>query len=687
MLAHVLMQREAALTRAEKNRVGLSLYGLALSSPNQAFWTTVRPNMSDADIEDSLMAIGVDPAAMGDMSKAPTVRTVDKRTGMVVDRPNPLYAKMDNALVVKVNGENRVILFNETNERAMRLVGSLKNLDGLTKLDLAGSLVGKITRFMASMSTQYNPAFGMVNFLRDVQGALVNLSTTEIAGKQLEVMGHVPAALKGIARALQDAGQSNTWSALFDEFQRAGGQTGYRDMLKSANERASLLEKELGLAKDNGRLTVGKVSHGVLDVLDGFNTTLENGVRLAAYKVAHDQGLSPAKAARLARELTVDFNRKGRAGRELGPLYAFFNAAVQGSERTIRTVAKNPGKVLTGGLALGVLQALMLAAAGFEDDEIPEFEKARSLIIPTGDKKYVKIPLALGLHVIPNAGRTITELLMSGGTDLGEKSVNALGELLGSFNPLGGGNVFTAHGLATTIAPTVVDPLLDLGFDKNFAGNSISKFRYPGDARPGYSVSKESTQRSFMGREVYAGIAKAINYASGGDAYEQGLASPTPEQVRYVFGAIGGGLYREIEKTLNAAEAMATGKEMKAGEVPYGSRFAGEVNMADVERGRYFKNVERISDVRAQVKAAANAGDDEAIERLANKRPAEFAMSDHLGKIQYDLSQLNALANERIGDLDGLKDVDEARQELMTSLNLTMKQLEMEAAGDFEIDK
>jgi hypothetical protein len=35
----------------------------------------------------------------------------------------------------------------------------------------------------------------------------------------------------------------------------------------------------------------------------------------------------------LARELTVDFNRKGRAGRELGPLYAFFNASVQGGER------------------------------------------------------------------------------------------------------------------------------------------------------------------------------------------------------------------------------------------------------------------------------------------------------------------------------------------------------------------
>jgi hypothetical protein len=43
VLAHVLMQREAAITRAEKNRVGLSLYGLALSHPNRDFWTTIKP--------------------------------------------------------------------------------------------------------------------------------------------------------------------------------------------------------------------------------------------------------------------------------------------------------------------------------------------------------------------------------------------------------------------------------------------------------------------------------------------------------------------------------------------------------------------------------------------------------------------------------------------------------------------
>jgi hypothetical protein len=42
----------------------------------------------------------------------------------------------------------------------------------MTKLDLANSVVGKATRWLASVNTQYNPAFGLVNLTRDVAGGL-----------------------------------------------------------------------------------------------------------------------------------------------------------------------------------------------------------------------------------------------------------------------------------------------------------------------------------------------------------------------------------------------------------------------------------------------------------------------------------------------------------------------------------
>ena len=681
MLAHVLMQREAAITRAEKNRVGLSLYGLALSEPNSNFWTTIRPQMSDADIEQSLTAMGVDPAAIAGMERAPTIMTINKSTGQVQSTPNPMYKNRPNALVLKVGGEDRVILFNEGDERAMRLAENLKNLDGLTSLDLAGSVIGKATRFMASMATQYNPAFGFVNLVRDTQGALVNLSSTELAGKQVAVLADVPSAIKGIARDIR-GGARTPWSDLYQQFQDDGGQTGYKEMWRTADDRAKAIQKELDQLAKAGKLTPGKAAHAVLDLLDGFNTTLENAVRLSAYKQGMDQGMSRPAAAKLARELTVDFNRKGRAAREISPLYAFFNAALQGTARTVQTLKGPAGaKIIAGGLGLGVLQAFMLATAGYDDEDVPEFVKSRALVIPMypfNAKKYISIPLPLGLHVLPNTGRVLAELSMSKGKDIGKKSFDALGEIAGSFNPLGGGNIFTTHGLLTTMAPTVVDPLIDLATNTNFAGNKISRETFAGDKRPGYMLGKEGTARMATG-QVYTGIAQGINWVmSGGDNMKRGVGdiSPTPEQVRYIIGTIGGGLYREVEKTLNVAQAMANDEPVKSSQIPLGGRFYGEVDEAQVNKSKFFKAMDKISDVKSQMKVAENARDAEAFRRILAENPQEVALMKSFGKVQQSLSDLNKLAMESVGDREKLKQIDTARDQLIAQTVGIMKQME-----------
>ena len=424
ILAHVLMQREAAITRAEKNRVALSLYGQALSHPNPEFWTTIKPSMTAASIAAELVKMGVDPmtAQLG-MDGVPTITTVDKSTGKKVERPNPLYKSLPGAIPLKVNGEDRVLMLNTKNERGQRLAENLKNLDGLTKLDLANTIIGKSTRWLASVNTQYNPAFGLSNLVRDALGGAVNLGSTELRGNALKVLAETPVAILGIARELASGGQTGKWQTLYRQFQADGGQTGYKENFRDAGDRAKAIEKELA-GIERGKLHPARAAHAILDLLDGFNTTLENAVRLSAYKAGLDNGMSGAHAARLGRELTVDFNRKGRAGREAGPLYAFFNASVQGITRGVETMKGPTGRnVILGGLGLGVLQALMLAAAGYDDDELPEFVKTRSLIIPLfgPDKHYVAIPYPLELVMIPNTGRVLTEALSSCDCPKGQK--------------------------------------------------------------------------------------------------------------------------------------------------------------------------------------------------------------------------------------------------------------------------
>ncbi|MCY1166226.1 Inorganic Pyrophosphatase [compost metagenome] len=683
ILAHVLMQREAAITRAEKNRVALALYGQALSHPNPDFWTTIRPGMKAAEIAAELQAMGVDPmtAEVG-MEGVPTIRTVDPITNKVVDRPNPIYKNLPGAIPLKVNGADRVLMLNVENERGRRLAESLKNLDGLTQLDLAGSIIGKATRWLAAVNTQYNPAFGLVNLSRDVLEGAINIGSTDLRGNSTRVLAQVPLAVQGIARELAAEGKGGSWGTLYKQFVADGGQTGFKENFRDPNERARAVEKELERLHSAGKLTPGNAAHAALDLLDGFNTTLENAVRLSAYKVGLENGMSRAAAARLARELTVDFNRKGRAGREVGPLYAFFNASVQGAERALRTLrGPTGGRIIAGGLALGVLQALMLAAAGYDDDEVPEFVKTRAFVIPLnwsgkGEKKHILIPLPLGFLMVPNTGRVLTELTLNGGKDMGKRIVEAVGTIAGSFNPLGGGNIFTPDGALRTLAPTLVDPLIELGFNKNFAGSPIEKQAYGSetDGRPGAARVKESTQRSTTG-QAYIGISKAINTLAGGTPYQAGVVSPTPERVRYIAQTVGGGVLREIEKTINASTAAAAGGKVKSSQIPVLGRFYGEVDDDQVAMTRYYEGSKKLKTLESSLNAAKKAGDGAAMLKMLEEHP-EAAFIKAQSRVQSEISKLNKQAVGIVDNPEVMKVIDSARVEKMKALTDAIEEME-----------
>jgi hypothetical protein len=259
ILTHVLMQRESAITNAEKNRVGVALYGLVMTNPNNEFWTTVRPGMKADKISEELNRMGVDPAtALAGMQSTPTITALDKATGQVTRRLNPAYKQMENAITLKVNGEDRVILLNADNPRALRLARAMKNMDGLTSIDWSTGVlhkffpntvpswvgVGPATRWMGAVLTQYSPSFGVSNFIRDIQGGALNLSSTDARSKRLEVLGNAPRAAAMIAAELSGL-PSGQWGKLFRQFQADGGQTGFRDLFRDVKDRALQMERDL----------------------------------------------------------------------------------------------------------------------------------------------------------------------------------------------------------------------------------------------------------------------------------------------------------------------------------------------------------------------------------------------------------------------------------------------------------
>ena len=669
IFANIAAQRERAIVRSEKSRVGTALYGLAIQNPNPEFWLPVNPDAikdQDALIKE-LKAMGIDAEDAKSIIQEPKTPYIDEQTGLVAYRVNPLLRNSDNVFPVRIDGKDRFIFFNPNDERAMRMVSAIKNLDA-EGLGLILGTAAKFTRWIASVNTQYNPVFGAYNFIRDVGGAQFNLTTTPLAGKQAAVTAGVFPALKGIYKDLRSerAGEGaakGEWSELWEEFQREGGATGYRDQFSKSKEELNIIEKNIReLEKGN----IKKGVQAVFNWLSDYNDALENAVRLSAYKVALDQGISKERAASIAKNLTVNFNRKGASGQQAGALYAFFNASVQGTTRLMETLKGPKGKqIIAGGLLLGSVQALALAMAGFGDDEPPEFVKERNLVIPLPGGTYFAIPMPLGLHVIPNAGRIATEMVLTGGKGSAKKIANMTGVLLDSFNPVGNAGLSMQ-----TVAPTLLDPIAAIFENRDSFGRPIAKEDRATNPSPGYTRSRDTASA------ISKGISEFLNYASGGTKYQKGLVSPTADQLDFLIGQATGGVGREVMKTEQAITSLVTGEELPSYKVPLVGRFYGDIGSQAAQSNKFYDNITNMANHEAEIKGRKKNGED--VSGYLEDNP-EARLWSQANALENEISKLNREKKDLISrnaPKERIKRIEEKKTQIMTRFNQRVRNLE-----------
>jgi hypothetical protein len=662
IFANLALQRERAIIRAEKARVGKALYGLAIKNPNPDFWLPVNPDAvkNKAKLEQELINMGLDPMDAKNLIQEPRQQYIDPRTGLVAWRVNPILRSSDNVFPVRINGQDRFIFFNSSDERAMRMVSALKNLDA-DQLGAFMSTWANITRWIASVNTQYNPVFGAWNFARDVQGAALNLSTTPLAGKQKEVVKNTFPALKAIYGNLRGDGKTTgMWADLWQDYQKAGGQTGYRDQFSRNRQQASIVEREMGAMK-RGR--VKRAAYAVAQWLSDYNDAMENAVRLSAYKAALDMGLSKDKAASLAKNLTVNFNRKGSKAQTVGAMFAFFNASVQGTARLAETMKGPAGrKIFYGGLALGTLQAVALAAAGFDDDEPPEFIKSRNIIIPTGGKTYVAIPMPLGFNLFPNLGRLTTEFVISGGKKPANKSIDLISSVFNTFNPIGGSGL-------QLVAPTIADPIAALYTNVDAFGRPIYREDRKTSPTPGYTRSRESAST------INKYIAEFLNFASGGTKYQKGLFSPTADQLDYLVGQATGGVGREVMKATGAVKALATGEDLPSYKVPLVGKLYGNTESPANIASKFYENVTQLANYENEIKGRQK--NRENVGQFLREHP-EARLYQRANRLENQITQLNRdkkELQERKAPQKQIDVLDKRKTELMDKFNKDYKKL------------
>ena len=612
ILSHIVMQREAALTRGEKNNVAKRLYLLAAQNPDPSLWSLDLPKKKMLDPDTGLVRTEVDRSA------------VANKTG--------------TAIAIRIGGKDKYLVFNERNERAARLALAVKNMDA-AELDWLSRTMGHITRWLAAVNTQYNPVFSVFNIVRDLQGASLQLSDTKLAGKQKDVLANIAKNTGKIWAELrrerrEEGVGTGPWAQLMEQFQLDGGTTGFRELYSDPADRLNALQKELRKG------TQGAATRGTsfaLGVLSDFNESLEMTTRLATYKVALDNGLSRQEAASLAKNITVNFNRKGRVTSVLGSHYAFLNAAIQGNARLLQTMTGPAGrKIALGGVGLGVMMALMgqlmMGGGDGADDEwkkIPEFVKERNIIIPLSRTQYVTIPMPLGFHVLPNLGRKMVDAAFHNDPTVSRaKYVGDMAAIaLNAYNPFGG-----SDNMMQMFTPTWADPAIALATNKDWMGKSIFKeVRDINHPTPGHARVKDSTALP------YRWAARGINAATGGSEWEQGAISPTPEAIQYLVEQAFGGVLREANKLGATATSAATGEELAPNQWFLVGRVYGNTTGMNGQSGAYYDNTKRINVALAEAKARVERGEDvdavlkdvplakaAGVEKLADKRVSDL---------------------------------------------------------------
>ena len=675
ILSSIIGQREKALINAEKIKVNNAVYGLSIKAPNPDFWMAVNPDAikNPELLARELDALGIDGKEIVGLMQEKTSRVIrtNPKTGLeeVNHVINSLDRYKDNVLPIRINGEDRFVFFNKENPVAANMVKALRNMD-VDQLQTVDAIAAKMTRWFSAVNTQYNPVFGFVNFLRDYQGAMVNLTSTPIAGKQAEVSSGVFPAMKGIfksIRALREGGEYPTdeWSQSYKEFRELGGQTLFRDSLVRKAEQSKIVDEKLKQMKAG---PAKKAFVSAANMLSDFNDTIENAIRLSAYKTA-SKTMSKESAALLAKELTVNFDRKGALGSKINAWYAFFNASAQGTARLMETMKGPKGKLIFGGgVGIGVMQAVMMAAAGFDDNDPPEFVKERNFIIPLPDGKYSAIPYPIGLHWFPNTGRLATEFVLNGGKKAGEKASNFFGMTADAFNPIG------SSGLSMqTVLPTVLDPLAALEANKDSFGRPIYKADRATNPTPGYLRSREGAS------EINKMLSKFLNYASGGTEFKKGVVSPTADALDYLTGQVTGGTGREIMKVGELAKSVSTGEELPSYRVPLAGRFYGDTESKAADSQRFYENVTRMAEHENEIKGRRKAGyQGQTVAEYIRENP-ESRLWQQANNVENQISQLNKKKKnlqERGADKDKILMIDNQKQMAMKRFNDRIKALE-----------
>ncbi|MFE3973196.1 MULTISPECIES: LPD38 domain-containing protein [unclassified Peribacillus] len=349
--------------------------------------------------------------------------------------------------------------------------------------------VGQVTRVMKNLTTGINPVFSLTrNIWRDIPTAFVNSKTTDNPlkfGKDL--IGSVISVFKN--------------DDLYRSFKAVGG--GHSSPISSDVNLLAQSKRDV-LPEKGLRNFLGKG----LGALENLNNAVEAAPRLAEFKrITKNDPSYDGKMKGLyeANDITVNFNKYGNTAKEVDAVVPYLNAALQGLDKTWRSIKGQPAKFVVKGFTAVTIPTIALYAINHDDpdyNQLSDFVKDNNFLIPNGDGTFTKIPKPRELGVF--FGSDVERALRMWNDDDPEAFKTFSATFRGSFTPP----------TRTTLHPV----LRDLPANKNFMDAPI----VPGDLQ---SLSPEYQYDSTTS-EVAKGLGK--------------LTKKSPKQIDYLFKSYGG---------------------------------------------------------------------------------------------------------------------------------------------------
>lgn len=638
ILANVITMHDEAVVRAEKNLVGQTFLKLVQQNPNADMW---------------------------EIAKVETSPRINKTTGMVEHGPDPLYTTRDNVMSVKVDGKPVYITINHKG-----LARSMKNIGAETTSGLLRAMQ-RVNRWLAAVNTSFNPEFVLSNFARDIQTAAINLQGLDIPKVRAKVFRDVPKALRGSFQALR-GNKDSQWAKYFDEYAKAGGKTEFfaLDDITSKKQKIERLLKDIN---PNSLTRMRQIAGATKQMVEDVNGAVENGVRLSVYANLRKAGVDEKKAASVAKNLTVNFNRKGEWASTMTALYLFYNASIQGTVRMMQALKSPKVQAIVAGIVvshalLDILNGMM--AGDDEDkenryDKISQYTKDHNIIFvnPWSDPKSkdkdaivaAKIPVPYGYNVFKIMGDKIGEQVRSA-MGVGKKrdpwkQAAELGvQAIESFNPVGG-----SANLVKTVVPTALKPLYELETNKNFRDAPIMP------EQPQFGPPKPDSQRAF--RSVNAGakyVAEKLNEWTGGNTVRPGKIDVSPETFEHWVQFVTGGTGAFVARSGDYFYKKLAGKDddITWDKVPFARRVIEGQNPYYTKQRFYEINTASQMAV-LEMKAAAKTPGTGKMKQIRDEYGPELMAAGKLSEANTVLKDLRKNRNE----VEAAKNLDDAAKE------------------------